>query len=275
MLGKYPSYEAEDTRCPWNTTDALAKCIGNISKVKQTEIEKANEITAMRADMRTHLKCPVQIVHDTSTIQVKQPHQQQHTDLQRDLFTAKIPAATNKTELLSRSATPCCRCRSMGWKSIIRVRDSKLLLRHCKFMCEDCPVHRRSTYSSETAMWYQKRVSLLPGIIEFAFLLKWTSGFPSLGISLRAEARVKVLPLYRFFRRLYGARLRQPKIHPNTSTRFQSYSREPVSKAKQDYLFSVARKMLLQAYQSRNASPQDIDAQGWTLLHVRAHLVSS
>lgn len=271
MLGKYPSYEAEDTRRPWNTADAPGKCIGNVSKLKHTEFEKANEITAMRADMRTHLKSRVQIVHDASTIQLKQPHQQQRTGLQRDWFTAIVPVSPNKTDFLSRWATFCCRCRLMDWKSIIRVRDSKLLLRHCEFMCEDCPVHQRS---SETSVRYRKRVSLLPGMVEFAFLLKWTSGFPSLGISLRTEVRVKVLPLYRFFQRLYDTHLRQRKIHPTTSTRVQTYSLEPVSKEKQDYLFSVARKMLLQAYQSGNASPQDVDGKGRTLLHVRVHLIS-
>jgi hypothetical protein len=228
----------------------------------------------MRADMRTHLKNRVQVVHDASTIQVKQPHQEQHTGLQRGSFTAIIPGLSNETESLTKSATFCCRCRPIAWESIIRIRDSKMQLRHCKFMREDCPVHQHSSYSSQTAVRYRKGMKLLRSMVELEFLIGWTSVFPSLGVSLRTEARVKILPLYGFFRGLYKNHLRQRKIYPATSTRGQCYSMVLVSKEKQDYLFSVARKTILKAYQSGNASPQDVDKKGRTLLHARIHLIS-
>jgi hypothetical protein len=148
----------------------------------------------------------------------------------------------------------------MDWKRIIRVKDSQMLLQHRKAICKDCPVHQHSTSSSETAMRFRKRVGLLS--TEFVFLLQWNSAFPSLGFLLKTEARVQVLPLHSFFKKLYEVFL------------YQHNSRELVSEEEQDYLFSVAQKMLLQAYQSKTASPQDVDEEGRTLLHVRVHLAT-
>lgn len=164
--------------------------------------------------------------------------------------------------------------RVIRTKYIFRVWNSKLLFRHRKFIPGSCPIHQSSRYySSETVVRYRGRSYLSSGTIDMAFLLKWLSGSPSLNISLRTENRREVLPLYSFFRKLYEVYLWPYKINSITTTGSQSYSLEPVSKERQNYLFSVARKLVLQAYHSGDASPQDVDAQGRNLLHVRIILM--
>ena len=225
---------------------------------------EANEITALRTELRSDRNGSVQTMREATTAQVKRLRQEQRPGRQRGRLAANSPVAAiplEQPEVSSRSAILCCMCTPMEWKSAIRVRDSQLLLWRCKIMCKNCPVHQRSGDSTETAIRYRQRVDLLPGLIEFSFNIKWTSWFPSIGISLKTEARVKTLPLYPFFRDLYW-KLRRDHIRP-------------IPKEKQDRLFSLARKMLLQAYQSGNASPQDVDENGRTLLHVSTHFCSS
>lgn len=154
-----------------------------------------------------------------------------------------------------------CRCRLVDWERVLRFGNRKFLLQHSKAMSEDCPIHRRRVDSSRMALRHRGGIPFLPGILEFEVLFQRRCRIPATGISLRTEARVKVLPLFSFFKKLYGSHLRS-KGDSRT---------QPSSMKKQDYLISVTRKMLLQAFQSGSASPDDVDEQGRTLLHVGVH----
>ena len=122
---------------------------------------------------------------------------------------------------------------------------------------EYCPIHHKRKWSSKEAMHYRQQIPFIARALEFTLLICQSSGCPSVGISLRTEARVKVLSLCSFFRKLYVS-----YTYPEGKSKYKS------SLERQDYLFNLARKMLLHAFQSGNASPDDVDSERRTLLHV-------
>ena len=154
-----------------------------------------------------------------------------------------------------------CRCRSTDWEEVLRFGNRRFLLQHSKAICEDCPIHRSRVDSSTVALRHKGEIPFLPGSLELVVLFQRRSRVPAIGISLRIEARVKVLPLYSFFWKLYHSYLYSKR----------DYINGPSSTKTHDYLISVTRKMLLQAFQSGSASPDDVDGQGRTLLHVGVH----
>jgi hypothetical protein len=164
----------------------------------------------------------------------------------------------NETKYPCVSKLSECRCRLIDWKRVFHFGASGLLLQYCKSICEDCPLHQSRTVTSKMVLRHRGRIPFVADTLEFAILLQRSSRGPAVGVSLRTEARVKVLPLFSFFRRLYDSHL-----HPKGNSRTQALSMK-----RQDYLISVARKLLLQAFHSGGASPDDVDSQGRTLLHV-------
>lgn len=231
-------------------------------------VASTNEGTALRAETRILLNKEVNSIRHDGRRQIRQPCQQQCIGPQTKTTPPVSMDLRTKLGAWFKLGKFCNGCRLTERSSIIRFGDSSLLFRKSRFRGQDCAIHRGYDVSRTTVKYWQ-RVCLLSGKLEVMFLFVLASGFPSIGISLRLEARCKVLPLSSFFRKLYYTYLYR-KIRLTTSPGSFVYPRKLVSKEKQDYLLSVARKQILQAYQSGSASPQDVDRTGKNLLHVRA-----
>ena len=151
-----------------------------------------------------------------------------------------------------------CICRSLGWQRTYRLSSSSILMgQYCSNTSDDCPLHRKRKRSSEVAIRIRQQVPFTVTVLEGILEIYQSSVYPSLGISLRTEARVKVHPLNSFFRKLYFSYLG-----------VMATSRHPDPVKRQDYLLSVAQRMLVYSFSSGDASPDDVDSQGRTLLHV-------
>ena len=138
-----------------------------------------------------------------------------------------------------------CKCRLVDWQRIYRLGStSKLMIQSCNSMSKNCPIHHKRKRFSKEAMYYRQQIPFIGNMLEFTLLICQNLRCPSIGISLRTEARVKVLPLHSFFRKLYSFRLSAKR-----SFKLQT------SLERQDYLLSVARRMLILAFRSGEASP--------------------
>lgn len=108
-------------------------------------------------------------------------------------------------------------------------------------------------------IYLRLRIARLFDLVELNFSLRQYPGTPSIQVSLRAQTRVKRLPLHSFFMDIYGRRSRGNQL---------LQGKKAPSKEEQLRLASIARKLLLQSLYARDAAPNYIDAQGQTLLHV-------
>ena len=151
-----------------------------------------------------------------------------------------------------------CRCVNIGFPAF------RLLFQYTQKKHSLCPIHSDSPPLVETVTGFQACIKSGNGI--FGIRIKWDPLLSSIGITLRAEARTKQLPLLPFFKKLYRTHLCREIIEVRGFHTF--VSRETVSLGKQDYLLSVVEKMLQQVFTSGKASPLQVDAHGRTLLHV-------
>ncbi|KAH8692126.1 hypothetical protein BGW36DRAFT_303365, partial [Talaromyces proteolyticus] len=121
-----------------------------------------------------------------------------------------------------------------------------------------CKIDRNNFLS----IYIRLRTTWLFDAIEINFSLQQHPSAPSIQASLKAQIRVKALPLKTFFVDIYGYR----------KTRNSTDIKEIPSREKQEYLFNVARRLLLQNFYAGRASPSDIDSRGQTLLHLQSEL---
>ena len=96
-------------------------------------------------------------------------------------------------------------------------------------------------------------------MMEGALQICWSAGFPSIGLSLRTEARIQRHPLQSFFEQLYDY---------YTLKEITSKYQDPIKKQKRDHKLEVAQNLMLEYFDSGKASPDDVDEEGRTLLHV-------
>ena len=129
------------------------------------------------------------------------------------------------------------------------------MLHSRKTWCKDDVNSKKSQTLVRTAYSCRLRAIRLTSAYDFRFLLSQEPTGFSITTGLRTERRVKTLPLYSFFNDLYD------RLH-------KSDHRSESLLERRQYLLSVARKVLSQAFQAGRASPDDVDAQGRTLLHV-------
>jgi hypothetical protein len=108
-------------------------------------------------------------------------------------------------------------------------------------------------------VYLRLRIFWLFDLVELKFSLQQYPGTPSISVSLRAQTRVKRLPLRSFFMDIYGRRSRGNQL---------LRGKKAPSKEEQLRLASIARKLLLQSLYAGDVAPNHIDAQGQTLLHV-------
>jgi hypothetical protein len=119
-------------------------------------------------------------------------------------------------------------------------------------------------------LYLRLRTNWLFDLVELKFSLQDFLGAPSIQYSLRTQIRVKCLPLHTFFFDIYGCH----GLRPSRNKRSPQQRRGIPSSEEQIHMFSVARKLLLQRFYAGGASPNDINAKGQTLLHVRPRNIS-
>jgi hypothetical protein len=102
------------------------------------------------------------------------------------------------------------------------------------------------------------RTTWLYDLVELNFSFQREAATINWGLSLKSQIRVEHLALRTFFMDIYG---RRPQKSP---------VRQVPSRENQEYLASIAKRLLSQAFHSGNASPGDVDSFGRTFIHVNA-----
>ncbi|KKZ68533.1 hypothetical protein EMCG_05817 [[Emmonsia] crescens] len=152
-----------------------------------------------------------------------------------------------------------CLGRRYNWTKIYDLASSKLIMQSHSTRCECC-IEQHKHKSTSLSACYRQNLAFLSGVLEFNFFIKTASEGWSIGTSLRTQRRVKnLLSIYKWEYKL----LSKAHYWPSDMRMFGQL------------LASIARRELLEAFNSGRASPDDVDRNGDTLLHILAYQYSS
>lgn len=184
---------------------------------------------------------------------------QYSTDHERNISKAKSVLKGQNGKWNDHSRVFICDVMKVQWERVLIFAGNAIIIQfgtHSKKLCNSTNEEEKNMFMS---LYLRLRIAWCLDLAEFQFSLQQSSGVPSIRASLRTQNRVKSLPLHAFFLDVYGDGERLFRL--KRKTKFPS-------REKQDYLFSVAQRLLVQSFYAGDASPNDIDEQGQTLLHV-------
>jgi hypothetical protein len=136
--------------------------------------------------------------------------------------------------------------------------STQVSLTHPNLHAEDCPTHE-STKSYSAAIRCYVQSTILENLVKLSFEATCGAGGFSMGLLLQTYRKVKRHHLDSFFHDIYHLeRHRHRSVKPS----YDSKTR--------DALFRFTQRELWRAFNSGIASPNDVDSNGRTLLHVSA-----
>ena len=164
-----------------------------------------------------------------------------------------------KTQHCFKALSLVCSCRSSAWSGTCGYGKGKLATYYSSIHDKGCGAHFGAGRSFTARLRYRLQSAFLKSLVELSFVTKYGAGGFSIGISLGTNTIVDSHPLESFFCDFYGLR---PYRHQH-KTRSHPYPTKT-----QDQLVDVAHKKLWEVFQSGRASPNDVDKNGATLIHV-------
>jgi hypothetical protein len=120
----------------------------------------------------------------------------------------------------------------------------------------DCPRHTNTRIHSAAIRCYVQS-TILERLVRLTFEATYGAGGLSIGCLLRTYRSVHKHPLESFFLDIYF-----PERRRYRSSRFSDNDKS------RDALIRLTQRELLHAFNTGIASPNDVDRDGWTLLHV-------
>ena len=158
-----------------------------------------------------------------------------------------------------------CRCVQTQHRNFRHSRSlGTLMIQSTGNSNANCPLHiDRPPASSETAIHFRRAIIMLGIFLHFSLVLYRRNRFPSIGVNLRIQRRIENHPLEYEISEILCYRWR----------RFQGSAKDGVKRWQNRsdlhfHMYEGLRKMLLQAFDSGLAHPDDVDSEGCTLLHV-------
>lgn len=181
-----------------------------------------------------------------------------------DTTSAKVNPSLScqRSKNIQELQTTFSNCMKVQWSRLFTFAGNLALLQFCSQRERSLNSAAKDRISFFLSIYIRLRTTWLFDLIELHFSLDQFPAAPSLQISLKTQVRVSSLPLMSFFDDIYG---NGPYIKRQRIIKWHSRER-------QEYLVSVAKRLLLQAFYSGYASPSDVDAKGQTLIHVMFQL---
>ncbi|KAH8655008.1 hypothetical protein BGZ60DRAFT_435416 [Tricladium varicosporioides] len=122
---------------------------------------------------------------------------------------------------------------------------------------ESCPIYTSTKSYPAAISWHVQR-GVLGHLVKLSFQATHGAGGLSIGVSIRTCNQIQKHPLDSFFRDIYFCERRNRDMSRESSD----------NKKTRDYICTLIRRELIRTFDAGIASPDDVDCQGKTLLHL-------